>query len=103
MLASYPNSCEILAGPVDPCSDGPGSSDDFQPLKNEPESESDDELMAYSATKAVHRKKAEKGSIRRAVETERVSQGGSLSVSEGKRKAPRVEQVPFRPPSINAN
>ncbi|KAJ7612912.1 hypothetical protein DFH06DRAFT_1147015 [Mycena polygramma] len=85
-------------GVVDPCSNGPGSSDDYQPAPDDkPASESDDEVMDVSEdeekkpTKAGRAKKAPKGSVRREVDAERVKQGGS--VAEGKRKAPPAEQV----------
>ncbi|KAJ6618081.1 hypothetical protein B0H10DRAFT_2434139 [Mycena sp. CBHHK59/15] len=85
-------------GVVDPCSDGPGSSDEYQPAPVDKQaSESDDELMDVSEgegqkpTKAAGRaKKAPKGSLRREVDTERVKQGGSIA--EGKRKAPAAER-----------
>ncbi|KAF7366122.1 hypothetical protein MVEN_00489000 [Mycena venus] len=83
---------------VDPCSDGPGSSDDYQPpAKAHSESDeevmdaSDDEALPQSIKSAGRIKKAPKGSTRHAVDAERVKQGGSLA--EGKRKAPLVEQV----------
>ncbi|KAF7354464.1 hypothetical protein MVEN_01135600 [Mycena venus] len=74
-----------------------GSSDDYQPSEK-PLSASDDEVMDASEEQAPkpikttgRTKKASKGSVRDAVDAERVKQRGS--VADGKRKAPPVEQV----------
>ncbi|KAJ7878151.1 hypothetical protein B0H14DRAFT_3779742 [Mycena olivaceomarginata] len=85
---------------VDPCSDGPGSSDEYQPAKEKSLSESEEEVMDASDDEPVkpakkgRTKKPPKGSLRRDVEAERIKQGGT--VAEGKRKMPAAEQVlPF--------
>ncbi|KAJ6565155.1 hypothetical protein DFH09DRAFT_1278663 [Mycena vulgaris] len=80
---------EVTPAPVDPFSDGPGSSDDFK-LDAQAPDPSDDELMDASDDEGVkpakpgRPKKPGKGSLRQAVNEERVRLGGS--VAEGKRK-----------------
>ncbi|KAJ7639206.1 hypothetical protein FB45DRAFT_1055366 [Roridomyces roridus] len=84
------SSAVASAGPVDQFSDGPGSSDEFQPGN---EHEDDDELMDPSDDEGVVAKpkprgKKSKGTVRKAVDAEKTRQGGG---AEGKRKAESQE------------
>ncbi|KAJ6600243.1 hypothetical protein B0H10DRAFT_2230963 [Mycena sp. CBHHK59/15] len=96
------DSSAVAAAPgdtIDPVSDGPGSSDEFELDKdneenedngedNEPVDTSEDEEA--KPTKIARSKKPTKGSLRQAVDEERVKQGGRTSIREApaKRKAP---------------
>jgi hypothetical protein len=83
---------------VDPISDGPGSSDEFQPSK-EPEEEDDEEFDASEDENAKppvpkpkpgRSKKLKKGSIRKAVDEERERQ---VAAGSTKRKSGAAEQA----------
>ncbi|KAJ6563404.1 hypothetical protein DFH09DRAFT_1477300 [Mycena vulgaris] len=84
--------------PIDPFSDGPGSADDYIP---ELEPQPDDELMDPSEDEAdppskpsARSKKPAKGSLRRAVDDERVKQAQPSSENMAqKRKQPPAEKV----------
>ncbi|KAJ6607236.1 hypothetical protein B0H10DRAFT_2195045 [Mycena sp. CBHHK59/15] len=104
--SSLTRQAAVAAAPgvtIDPVSDGPGSSDEFELDKDNEENEDNDEDNEpvdtsedeeAKPTKIARSKKPTKGSLRQAVDEERVKQGGRTSIREApaKRKAP-AEQV----------
>ncbi|KAJ7170353.1 hypothetical protein C8R43DRAFT_1120785 [Mycena crocata] len=81
----------ITHAPVDPCSDGRGSSDDFQPDDKNLAEDTDNDMDVSEnenagGAKTGRKKKRARGDIRAAVDAERVAQGGTVD----KRKAPPI-------------